>query len=352
MANFVNHGRIDEDGVFVVAELSANHNHSLDVALESVRAAKKAGADAVKIQTYTADTITIDCDNQYFQIRQGTVWDGTTLYKLYKDAFTPWEWHQAIKDEVCGLGMTFFSTPFDNSAVDFLEGMDVPMYKIASYEITDIPLIEYAASKGKPMIISSGIATREEIREAVDACRRSGSEDITLLKCTSDYPAKAEEANLSTMDDMRESFGVRVGISDHSLGPVVAVCAVARGARVVEKHFILDRSKGGPDATFSMEPAEFRAMVDQVRIAETTIGKPTYFTTQEPIGHRAFSRSLFAVEDIGEGETLTRRNVRSIRPGYGLSPSAMQELIGKKASRSIPRGTPLSWDCVSQRSES
>jgi pseudaminic acid synthase len=331
---------------FLVAELSANHNHDIEVAKKTIRAIKESGADAVKIQTYTADTITIDCKNDYFKIKQGTIWDGRTLYDLYKEAYTPWEWHEELRDIAESLGLVFFSTPFDFSAVDFLESKNVPLYKIASFEITDTPLIEYVASKGKPMIISAGIATKTEIQKAVDACRKAGNRDITILKCTSNYPAPIEEANLRTMVDMRDTFGVKVGLSDHTLGGDVAVAAVALGAEVIEKHFILERKLGGPDASFSMEPAEFKKMVRSIRNVEKALGAVSYEMTPEILKSREFSRSLFVVEDMKKGELFTPDNLRSIRPGFGLSPRHLDELIGKKAACDIERGTPMSWNLV------
>lgn len=338
---------IFKDGkVFIAAELSANHGQSLEVALKTVDAAKEAGADAIKLQTYTADTLTIDCDNEYFQIKGGTVWDGRNLYDLYKEAYTPWEWHEPIKRRADELGLVFFSTPFDNSAVDFLENLDVPCYKIASFEVTDIPLIEYTASKGKPMIISTGIATYEEIEEALEACRSVGNEDVTLLKCTSAYPARIEDANLNTIIDMREKFGVKAGLSDHTIGFEAAAAAVALGAVMVEKHFILDKSIGGPDSSFSMEPEEFSQMVDVIRNIEKSLGKPTYNTIENPPSGRAFARSIFVVEDVQKGEVFTPDNVRSVRPSNGLAPKYYKDILGKKAGEDIKRGTPLSFDLI------
>lgn len=336
---------------FIIAELSANHGHSLDKALATVRAAKECGADAIKIQTYTADTITLDCDNEYFHINQGTIWDGTTLYKLYQEAYTPWEWHAAIQAEAKKAGLVFFSTPFDFTAVDFLETLDVPLYKIASFEITDIPLIEYAASKGKPMIISTGIATLADIDAAVQACRRMGNQDITLLKCTSSYPAPVEEANLLTIPNMRLTFGVKVGLSDHTLGQAVAMAAAALGAEVIEKHFILDRALGGPDASFSMTPAEFGQMVAGVRQVEAALGEISYSLNPKAEQNRLFSRSLFVCEDMKAGEAFTPRNLRSIRPAHGLPPVHLPSLLGRCASQDIQAGTPLAWSLVSQAAE-
>ncbi|MFQ2093753.1 pseudaminic acid synthase [Aeromonas taiwanensis] len=342
MANVINPNRC-----FIIAELSANHGHDLATALATVRAAKACGADAIKIQTYTADTITLDCDNQYFQINQGTLWDGTTLYKLYQEAYTPWEWHAAIQAEAHKEGLIFFSTPFDPSAVDFLEALDVPLYKIASFEITDIPLIEYTASKGKPMIISTGIATLADIDAAVQACRRVGNHDITLLKCTSSYPAPVEEANLLTIPNMRQTFGVQVGLSDHTLGEAVAMAAAALGARVIEKHFILDRALGGPDASFSMTPDEFTHMVEGIRQVEAALGVVNYQLNDKTLRNRQFARSLFVCEDMKAGDTFTSRNVRSIRPAHGLPPVHLPSLLGRRASQDIQAGTPLAWSLVS-----
>jgi pseudaminic acid synthase len=330
----------------IVAELSANHGHRLETALETVRAAAQSGADAIKLQTYTADTITLDCDNEYFRINQGTLWDGTTLYKLYQEAYTPWEWHAAIQAEAQRLGLIFFSTPFDPSAVDFLEALDVPVYKVASFEINDIPLIETIASKGKPVIISTGIASLGEIEEAVAACRRVGNEDITLLKCTSAYPASPDDANLLTIPHLAETFDVRAGLSDHTMGHAVAVAAVALGAMVVEKHFILDRSIGGPDASFSMQPDEFKLMVDSIRIVEKAVGEVSYTLSEQVVRNRAFSRSLFISRDVKAGEVFTPDNVRSIRPGHGLHPRHLPEVLGQRASADLTKGTPLSWSCI------
>lgn len=329
------------DRVFIIAELSANHNHNYDTALETIRAAKAAGADAVKLQTYTADTITIDCDNDYFRITHGTLWDGKTLYGLYQEAYTPWEWHEGLMKAAREEGLVCFSSPFDNSAVDFLEQLQVPAYKIASFEITDIPLIEYTASKGKPMIMSTGIASLEEIGEAVEACRRAGNEDITLLKCTSAYPASLEDANLLTIPDMARRFGVKVGLSDHSMENIVPAAAVALGAVVIEKHLILNRSMGGADSAFSLEPAEFADMVKSVRDVEAALGNVTYELTEKSRKNRKFARSLFVVEDIAAGEELTEKNVRSIRPGHGLAPKYLPVVIGKRAKCDLQRGMPL-----------
>ena len=330
---------------FIVAELSANHGHKLEVALESVRAAKEAGADAVKIQTYTADTITLDCNADDFKVK-GTLWDGRTLYDLYQEAYTPWEWHQAIFDEAKKCGLICFSTPFDRTAVDFLENLGNPIMKIASFEITDIPLIEYAAKKGKPMVISTGIAMQEDIELAVKTCKDAGNNDITLLKCTSSYPAPIEDANLMTMVNMKERYGVKVGLSDHTMGYDVAVAAVALGATLVEKHFIIDRSIGGPDAAFSMEISEFAAMVKSIRIVEKAIGKVVYPTDPSKIKGREFSRSLYVAEDVKAGDVVTEKNVRSIRPGFGLHPKYLPEVIGKRFVKDATKGDRFSLELI------
>ena len=330
---------------FIVAELSANHGHKLELALQSVRAAKEAGADAIKIQTYTADTITLNCDADDFKVK-GTLWDGRTLYDLYQEAYTPWEWHQAIFDEAKKCGLLCFSTPFDKTAVDFLENLGNPIMKIASFEITDIPLIEYAAKKGKPMVISTGVAMPEDIELAVKTCRDAGNNDITLLKCTSSYPAPIEDANLMTMQDMKQRYGVKVGLSDHTMGSDVAVAAVALGASLVEKHFILDHSIGGPDAAFSMEVSEFAAMVRSIRNVEKALGQITYPSDPTTIKGREFSRSLYVAQPMKKGDVITEQNVRSVRPGYGLHPKYLNELIGKKVNQDVNIGDRMTWDIV------
>lgn len=327
--------------VFIIAELSANHNHKKEIALESIKAAKEAGADAIKIQTYTADTLTLDCDNECFQIKQGTLWDGTTLYKLYQQAYTPWEWHKELFEYAKEIGIPLFSTPFDKSAVDFLEELNNPVIKIASFELVDIPLIEYAASKGKPMIMSTGIATLQEIQEAVDACHKVGNNDITLLKCTSSYPAPLNEANLLTIPDMKTRFGCKVGLSDHSTGNIAACTAVALGAQVIEKHFILDKSIGGPDAAFSMTKDEFAEMVKRVRKTEECLGLVSYELSEKMKKNRKFARSLFACADIKKGEVFTEQNIRSVRPGDGCSPKFLPELLGKRSKRDYKFGEPI-----------
>ncbi|MCP8617533.1 pseudaminic acid synthase [Salirhabdus salicampi] len=332
--------------VLIIAEMSANHGHDIKIAKETIKAAKEAGADAIKLQTYTADTITIDCDNEYFRLDQGTIWDGKTLYDLYKEAYTPWEWHEELMNYSHELGLICFSSPFDISAVNFLENLNVPAYKVASFEITDIPLIEYIASKGKPIIISTGIATLGEIDDAVQACKRVGNDKIILLKCTSAYPAMIEDANLLTMKNLKETFNVEVGLSDHTLGITVPIVSVALGARVIEKHFILDKSIGGPDASFSLDKQEFKLLVDSVRDAERSLGSVDYKLTEKKEKSREFSRSLFVVKDIKAGDYFTEDNVKSIRPGYGLKPRHIRSVIGQKARQDISKGTPLSWESI------
>lgn len=335
---------MNQDSCFIIAELSANHKGDINVAIETIRAAKRTGADAVKLQTYTADTITLDVKNDYFRINQGTAWDGRYLHDLYKEAYTPWEWHKKLFDVAHEEGLVCFSSPFDNSAVDLLEELNTPIYKIASFEITDIPLIQYVASKGKPIIISTGIASLEDIELAIKTCKEAGNEDITILKCTSQYPAMPEDANLLTIPDITKRFGVKAGLSDHTLGIEAPVVAVALGAKVIEKHIILDKSIGGPDAHFSLDETEFKAMVDAVRTAEKMFGKVDYELTEAKQNSRTFSRSLFVAEDIKEGEALTRINVRSVRPNHGIPPKHLPEILGKTATQNLKKGTPLSFD--------
>lgn len=336
---------IDEP-TFIIAEISANHLQSFDRAVEIIKAAKEAGADAVKLQTYTPDTITIDCDNEYFQIKQGTIWDGTTLHKLYQEAYTPWDWQPKLKKIAEEEGLICFSSPFDNTAVDFLEDMQVPAYKIASFEINDIPFIEYIASKGKPIIISTGIARMGDIQDALDACKRMGNENVALLKCTSSYPAPLESSNLKTIPNMEETFQTVVGISDHTLGSTVSIGAVALGAAIVEKHFTLRRSDGGADAAFSMEPEEFKSMVQGIRDMEKALGKVTYDLTEKQIKSREHSRSLFVVKDVKKGELFTEDNVRSIRPGFGMETKYIKDVLGKRAKMDIKKGTPMGWEYI------
>lgn len=335
-----------DNPAFIIAEVSANHLQNFDNAVKIIKAAKECGADAVKLQTYTPDTITIDCDNEYFQIKQGTIWDGTTLHKLYQEAYTPWEWQPKLKKIAEEEGLICFSSPFDITSVDFLEEMNVPAYKIASFEINDIPFIEYIASKGKPIIMSTGIATLADMEEAINACKRIGNEQVALLKCTSAYPAPFEDINLNTIPSMKEIFKAVVGLSDHTLGSSVAIGAVAIGAKIVEKHLTLDRSLGGPDAAFSMEPEEFKAMVQGLREVEKALGQVTYELTDKMKRSREHSRSLFVVEDIKEGECFSEKNVKSIRPGFGMHTRHYNEVVGKMARKNIKKGTPLNWNLI------
>lgn len=330
---------------FIVAELSANHGHKLEVALESVRAAKVAGADAIKIQTYTADTLTLNCDKPDFHLGKG-LWEGETYYTLYQKAYTPWEWHEEIFRVAKEEGLVCFSTPFDKTAVDFLETLDNPIYKIASFEITDVPLVQYIASKHKPIILSTGIAMEEDIQLALDTIRKEGNNDITLLKCTSAYPAPIEDANLLTIPDMKQRFGVKVGLSDHTEGYAVPMAAVALGAEVVEKHFIIDRSIGGPDSAFSMEADEFKLMVENIRKVEAALGNVNYPTDSSTIKGREYSRSLYVAQPMKKGDVITEENVRSVRPGYGLHPKYLPELIGRKVNRDLEVGDRMSLDVV------
>lgn len=328
----------NKKGIFIVAELSANHAQRKDVAIETIRSAKRAGADAIKLQTYTADTITLNSRMEDFKIGQGTIWDGRYLYELYQEAYTPWEWHEELFSVAKEEGLICFSTPFDLTAVDFLESLGNPIYKIASFEITDIPLIEYAAKKMKPMVISTGIATIEDIQLAIDTCRAVGNHDITLLKCTSSYPAPVEEANLIMISDMAERFKVRTGLSDHTIGSVSPIIAATMGAVMVEKHFIKDRSIGGPDASFSMDEKEFAQMVKDIRVAEKSLGVVNYDLTEKMVSGRAFSKSLYIAQDIKVGEVLTMQNLRSVRPGFGLHPKYLKSLLGKKVNRDLTAG--------------
>ncbi|MEO1032359.1 MAG: pseudaminic acid synthase [Bacteroidota bacterium] len=331
---------------FIIAELSANHNGNLDIAIETIRAAKKTGADAIKLQTYTPDTLTIDCDNDYFKIDGGTLWDGKTLHQLYGEAYTPWEWHKELFEVAASEELICFSSPFDFSAVDFLEELDVPAYKIASFEIQDIPLIEYAASKGKPIIISTGIAEESDIELAVQTCRKMGNNDVTLLKCTSSYPAPLELANLKTIPDLKERFDVEVGFSDHTYGALAPTIAVTLGAKVIEKHFILDKSIGGPDADFSLDVNEFTEMVNKVRDTEKLLGKVSYEVSEKVEKNRKFARSLFVIEDVKKGDYVSPENVKSIRPGYGLHPKYYNKILGKQFTTNVNRGEPLSLKMI------
>lgn len=331
---------------FIIAELSANHMNDFDIAVKTIEAMAEAGADAVKFQTFTPDTITIDCDNEYFQIKQGTVWDGQFLHKLYEDAYMPWDWQPKLKKIAENLGLIVFSSPFDKTSVDFLEDMDVPAYKIASFEITDIPLIEYVASKGKPIIISTGIASFEDIELAVKTCLDANNDKIALLKCTSSYPAPLEEINLNTIPDIKEKFNVVVGLSDHTLGGEVSTAAIALGSNIIEKHFILDRNMGGPDSEFSMEPNEFKQMVDSIRNIEKALGKVSYELSDKMKANREFSRSLFVVRDMKNDEVITEDNVHSIRPYFGLHPKYLNEILGKKVNKDLKKGTPFELNFV------
>ena len=339
--------KLTKNRVFIIAELSANHNGSLKNAINTIRAAKRAGADCIKLQTYTADTLTIDSYKDDFVIK-GTIWDGKNYYELYKEAYTPWEWHSALFKEAEKQGLICFSSPFDKTAVDFLETFNVPAYKIASFEITDIPLIEYVASKGKPIIISTGIAEKEDIELALKACKKMGNNDIALLKCTSSYPAPIDEANMIMIQDLAKRFNVISGLSDHTIGSTIPIIAVAFGAKIIEKHFILDRSIGGPDASFSMNEEEFTEMVKAIRQAESGIGKIDYNLTEKQKKGRDFSRSLYVVEDIKKGETITEQNVRSIRPGFGLHPKFLPEVLGKKAIKTAFKGDRFELNLISE----
>lgn len=325
----------------IIAELSANHNGSLSLAKETIHAIKESGADALKLQTYTPDTITLNSNKDYFKIKQGTVWDGKTLYNLYKEAYTPWEWHGELFELANSLGLKYLSSPFDISAVDFLEQFDMCAYKIASFEITDVNLIKHAASKNRPMIISTGIATKEDIELAIKCCKDVNNDDITLLKCTSSYPAPIERMNLQTITDMKTTFGCKVGLSDHSMGSIAPVVAISLGATVVEKHFIIDRKLGGADSGFSLEPDEFKNMVRQIRDAELALGYVNYELDDSAKKSREFSRSLFVAKDIKKGELFTKENVKSVRPNFGLHPKYLDEVVGNVALVDIEAGEPL-----------
>ena len=333
--------------VYVIAELSANHGKSFETAVELVRVAHECGADAVKLQTYRPESLTIDCDNEYFSISQGTVWDGQSLFHLYEEAYTPWEWQPELKRIAEELGMDLFSSPFDAEAVDFLESINVPAYKIASFELVDIPLLQKVASTRRPVILSTGMASKQEIQRGLDTLRNYGADQVALLKCTSAYPASPESMMLKTITDMQHAFDVPVGLSDHSMGIEAPVVAVALGACIVEKHLTLDRSAGGPDSSFSLEPQEFKEMVRSVRLAEQITGVVHYGTTDADRNNRAFRRSLFVIRDIEAGEAFTPENVRSIRPGHGLEPLHFPTILGRTATEGLKRGTPLLWKYVS-----
>lgn len=335
---------IQNGKTYIIAEMSANHAGSFERAKEIIYAAKESGADCIKIQTYTADTITMDCDNGYFHIDNGT-WAGETLYHLYEEAYTPWEWQADLKAEADKIGIDFLSTPFDKTSVDFLESLEVGAYKIASFELVDIPLIEYVASKEKPIILSTGMGSLEEVQEAVGAIQKYHNK-FTLLKCSSAYPAISSEMNLATMADMKRRFGCPVGLSDHSMGSLGAVTAVAMGASVIEKHFCLDRGIENPDSSFSMEPQEFAGMVRDIRDVEKAIGEVYYGSARQEIENLKFRKSIFVSEDVREGEFLTEKNIRVIRPAYGLKPKYYGQVIGKKAKKDLYRGNPLKMDEV------
>lgn len=331
--------------VYVIAEMSANHDQNFEKAVKIIEAAGKAGADAVKTQTYTADTITLECDNEYFRIK-GTLWEGRNLYQLYQEALTPWEWVPRLKKVCHDLGMDFFSTPFDHTAVDFLEKMEVPAYKVSSFELVDIPLLKRIAATKKPIIMSTGMATADEIGEAIRTIADAGGPAVALLKCTSAYPAPMEEMNLNTIPYFIKTYGVPVGLSDHTMGSASAVAAVALGACIVEKHLTLSRQDPGPDSAFSTEPEEFKSMVDDIRAVEKALGKATYEITEKQKENRVFRRSLFVVKDIKAGDVLSKDNVCSIRPGHGLHTRYLEQILGKKSTRDVKKGTPLDWTMI------
>ncbi len=338
---------LNSDKTVIIAELSCNHIQSYDIAVKTIQAMAEVGVDVVKVQNDKADGgVTINCDKAPFQIKGGTLWDGETLFSLYTKTDTPWEWIPKLQQLAHSLGMGFFSTPSDPSGVDFLEQMDVPCYKISSFEITDLGLIEKAARTGKMIIMSTGIATEEDIRNAIDTCRSVGNDNILLMKCTSSYPAPIDAANLSMIPDMKQRFGVRVGLSDHSMGHIVATTAVALGAEMVEKHFILDRRLGGPDSAFSMEPEEFRVMIEAIRNVEKSIGKVDYTLSERTLKNRSFAKSLFVVTDVKGGDLLTEDNVKAIRPFNGILPKYLKDVLGKTFVKSVERGTPLSFDLL------
>jgi len=330
----------------IIAELSANHGHSIDIAKKTIKAAKKAGADAIKLQTYTADTLTLNCNKEDFIVKGGTLWDNKTYYELYQEAFTPWEWHEELFRVAKEEGLLCFSTPFDKSAVDFLETLNPPAYKVASFEITDYELVRYIASKHKPIIISTGIATLQEIEDVVAICKEENNHDIILLQCTSSYPAPLEGANLLTIKDLSERFGVISGFSDHTLGITAPIAAVALGAKVIEKHFILDKAIGGADASFSLDVEEFSHMVQAVRDTEKLLGKPSYNLDEKNIKGRVFSRSLYVAKDIAKGEVLSEENIRSVRPGYGLHPKYLNDILGKYAKVDLYFGERVTKEAI------
>jgi len=337
---------IGKGHTYIIAELSGNHNQDIELAKQTIIATANTGADAIKLQTYRADTITIDCDNKYFQTKSDGLWAGQTLYQLYQKAFTPWEWHEELMALANSLGLDCFSSPFDPTAVDFLETLNVPAYKIASFEITDIPLIEYVASKQKPVIISTGIANEEDIQLAINACHRQNNKEVIILKCTSAYPTPIASANLSAISTIQKKYGVLSGLSDHTLGSLAPTIAVTLGASVIEKHIILDKSIPGVDKDFSLDIAEFTELVNAVRQVEKALGNGSLAPTQKMIDARTSSRSLFVVDAIQKGETITRQNVKSVRPGYGLHPKFLPSILGKKAKIDLSRGTPLTLEAL------
>ena len=332
--------------VFIVAELSANHNGSLDIALETIRAAKRAGADAIKLQTYTPDSITLDSEKEDFVIRNDSIWDGQKYYDLYKKAFTPWSWHKKLFEEANKLGLICFSSPFDRTAVDFLEELNNPIYKVASFEITDIPLISYIASKGKPVIISTGIASMNDIDLAIKACKDVGNKQIFLLKCVSSYPSSIEESNLVMVRDLAERYKVKTGLSDHTLGIIAPVVAVSQGAKIIEKHFILKKSLGGPDSTFSLDEKEFKKMVEAIRHSELALGQVDYSLSKKQKLSRNFARSLYISKDVKKNEIVTKKNVKSVRPGYGLHPKYYNEILGKKFVKDLGKGERMNLNLI------
>lgn len=340
----------DKEPCFIIAEISANHNQDLSRAKEIIKAAKLAGADAIKLQTYTADTMTIDCDNEWFQIPSKSIWSGQTLYKLYQEAYTPWEWHAELFNMAREEGLICFSTPFDKTSIQLLEELNVPVYKVASFEVIDLPLLKAIGKTGKPVILSTGMASLSEIAEAVKTLQEAGSGPLILLKCTSAYPASPSSMNLKTIPHLRDTFNTLVGLSDHTLGTAVAVAAVTLGACVIEKHFTLSRADGGHDSTFSLEPHEFSNMVSDIRFAEKALGEISYGKTEEEQKNLCFRRSLFIIEDMQKGDIFSESNVGSIRPGHGLLPRYLDMVLGKKICTDIKRGTPLSWELIGESS--
>lgn len=332
---------LERDGTYIIAELSANHNGSLKNALDTIKAAQEIGANCIKLQTYTAHTLTLDCRKEDFIIKGGTLWDGQSMYELYQEAYTPWEWHKKLFEYAREIGIDIFSSPFDKSAVDFLEQFNPSAYKIASFEITDYELIRYIASKARPIIISTGIATIDEIQDAVDICRAEGNEKIVLLKCTSSYPAPLEDANLKTISNLADTFCVISGFSDHTLGTTAPIVAVTLGAKVIEKHFILDKAIGGADADFSLDKEEFEQMIKAVRDTEKLLGKVDYSMTEKKKKSRQFSRSLYVAKDIKKGELFTEENIKSVRPGYGMHPKYLKDILGRISEKNYEFGDRL-----------